>query len=69
MTGPDWGPPIDWDEPNDAETTEAMIEAVERRRIEDETRERRNELLWEKFSGFYGRDGSMVIRPPKDRDP
>jgi len=64
---PEWGPPIVEGE-LDAETTEGMIDIAERRRIEVETQERRNALLWEKFAGYYGRDGSIVIRPPKHTD-
>lgn len=67
MIGPEWGPPIDWDEPLDAETSEEMIRIQEARRIEDEIAERRSRVFWEEYAGYYGRDGRLVIVPPKPR--
>jgi hypothetical protein len=65
MKGPDWGPPIDWDEPLDGETTEQMVEDLERRRIEEENENRRNRILWDNYKGYYGRNGQVVIAPKK----
>lgn len=67
MSGPEWGPPLDWDAPLDGETTAEMTAELERRHIEDEIYARRAQVLWERYSGFYGRDGKLVITPSKVR--
>lgn len=65
---PEWGPPIDWDAPLDGETTEDMLAELDRQHIEEEILQRRSEMMWEKYLGYYGRDGKLVITPPRIRN-
>ncbi len=57
---------IGWeDEELDGETTAEMLEVLEeRRRLEAKTTER-DKRLWEDYKDFFGRDGSLAIRPPR----
>jgi len=54
------GEPIEFD-PNEILTPEEYEEIRLKERLEDERREHMDRLLWERFSGHYGRDGSLVI--------
>ena len=56
----EWGEPIEYD-PREVLTLEEYEEIRLRERIEDDRRAHLDRLLWEQFSGHYGRDGSLVI--------
>jgi hypothetical protein len=56
----EWGDPIEYD-PLDVLSPEEHEEIRLKDRIEEDRRHHLDRLLWEQFSGHYGRDGSLVI--------
>ena len=60
MNGPDWGEPIEYDS-YDVPTPEESALEQHKARIEEERERHLNDLLWNRFSGHYGRDGNLVI--------
>ncbi len=54
---------IDWDAPNDGETTSEMLEVLEERRRQEQREALRNARLWENYRDHYGRNGEVVIKP------
>lgn len=53
-----------WSSPPDGETTEEMLRVLDETRTRDELEAMHNRRLWEKRD-YYGRDGSLVVRPPR----
>lgn len=64
MSEPNLGDPL-WTSPPDGETTEEMLEALEDRRAQEEIEKARNRRLWDNASGYFGRDGQLVVKPPR----
>ena len=54
-----------WDIEPDGDTPEEMERALENRNREQERTEIREKILWERYSGYFGRNGDLVTRPPK----
>lgn len=53
---------IDWDEPNDGETTEEMLEVLRLRRLEEERTRAREQRQWE-YAGYFDANGDLYTRP------
>jgi len=56
----EWGEPIEFD-PNEILTPEQYEEIRLKERLEEDRRRHLDTLLWNHFSGHYGRNGDVVI--------
>jgi len=54
-----------WNIEPDGETSDEMEEERIRRNRQQEAIERREWVLWNRYAGYFGRDGEVVIRPRK----
>ena len=59
MSDIEHGDPIEYD-PNEILTPEEYEEIRHKERIEEDRQHRMDQILWEHFSGHYGRDGRVV---------
>lgn len=58
--------PIEYD-PLEILTPEEYEEIRLKERLEEDRRQHLDQLLWERFAGHFGRDGSLVI-PIRNRE-
>lgn len=60
MIDVEWGDPIEYD-PQEILSPEEYEEIRLKERVEEDRRRHLDRLLWEAFSGHYGREGDLVI--------